>query len=574
MPRARCPLEAAIPFVPLLLAALPAAAADTPHPPTPVSLPAAAGAVAPGLSQDGDGLLLTWWEPAGEGSVLRLARFDGTTMSAAMTVSAPAAPVVNWADTPQVARSGDGSLVAWWPQQAGESPDAYEVALARSTDEGASWTDLGVVHDDGTDTEHGFVSMAPEGQGLRVAWLDGRAMVDQGPMQLRTTWIGHAIGPAQVVDPRTCDCCGTALVPTPAGPVVVYRDRSDNETRDIFASVRQAEGWSTPRSVSDDGWQIAGCPVNGPRAALTGAHLAVTWTTGVAGPRVRAAFSDASTPTLFSPAVELDGPDDRGEPLGRVYVTALDDAGLADTVAVSWLRQEDGLGRVQLATLRADGQRSDAITVGETTADRKAGFPRLGRAGDSILVVWTDPRRVDSLQAVRLAVSDLPVPSEPARSVVTTDGGAAPAAAAAVAALPDKFKPVLPADYRAPDLAGVEHGLAPERPGLTMVNFFASWCPPCMAELPVIAELVQRHPDLHLVSIATDDMPAKVKALVAQGRLSGQVLLDSARNVTPAFGATELPTTLLYDASGTLIWAHEGPLTADEPELEALLAGG
>ncbi len=530
--------------------------------------------MAPGLSQDGDGLLLTWWEPAGEGHALRLARFDGVTMSAATTVATPAAPVVNWADTPEVARSGDGSLVAWWPQQAGDSPYATEVALARSTDEGATWTALGAVHDDGTATEHGFVSMAAEGEGLRVAWLDGRAMVDQGPMQLRSAWVGAGIGPSQVVDPRTCDCCGTAQAQTPAGPLVVYRDRSDNETRDIFTSVLQSDGWTAPRSASADGWQIGGCPVNGPKATVAGTHLAVAWTTGVAGPRVRAAFSDAATPTEFSPAVELDGPDDGGEPLGRVGIADLGDAGPPDTVAVSWLRQEDGRGRVQLATLRADGKRSDPITVGETTADRKAGFPRLGRAGDTLLVVWTDPRQVDSLQAVRLDVADLPAPTTPARAVVASIGGDSAAAAAAGPAIPDKLKRALPADYRAPDLAGAEHGLAPERPGLTMVNFFASWCPPCMAELPAIAALVARHPDLHLVSIATDDTQAKVKALVAQGRLSGQVLVDSSRNITPAFGATELPTTLLYDATGTLIWAHEGPLTDDEPELEALLGGG
>ncbi len=151
---------------------------------------------------------------------------------------------------------------------------------------------------------------------------------------------------------------------------------------------------------------------------------------------------------------------------------------------------------------------------------------------------------------------------------------ATPAAVSPTVAIPDKLTRALPADYRAPDLAGAEHGLAPERPGLTMVNFFASWCPPCMAELPVIATLVEHHPDLHLVSIATDDGEAKVKALVAQGRLSGQVLLDSSHNITPVFGATELPTTLLYDAAGALVWAHEGPLTDDEPELEALLGGG
>jgi hypothetical protein len=59
------------------------------------------------------------------------------------------------------------------------------------------------------------------------------------------------------------------------GPVNSYRDRSENEVRDISVVRHVGERWSKRVTISDDSWQIAACPVNGPAVAAESAHVIV-----------------------------------------------------------------------------------------------------------------------------------------------------------------------------------------------------------------------------------------------------------------------------------------------------------
>ena len=94
------------------------------------------------------------------------------------------------------------------------------------------------------------------------------------------------------LDNMTCDCCQTAAAMTPNGPVVVYRDRSENEIRDIFITRFKDNQWSTPIPVHNDLWQIAGCPVNGPAVITSSDQLAVIWYSGSRQvPKVQMAIS-------------------------------------------------------------------------------------------------------------------------------------------------------------------------------------------------------------------------------------------------------------------------------------------
>jgi len=92
-------------------------------------------------------------------------------------------------------------------------------------------------------------------------------------MTLRFTTLdgeGH-LGEEVLLDDRICDCCDTDAVLDAAGhPVIVYRDRSGTEVRDISMVRRTGDGWSAPAPVFEDGWTIAGCPVNGPAMAAFG----------------------------------------------------------------------------------------------------------------------------------------------------------------------------------------------------------------------------------------------------------------------------------------------------------------
>jgi hypothetical protein len=143
-----------------------------------LDVPAAPGSGEPNLALAPDGrALLSWLEPAGEaGQRLRFAaRSPGGAWSAAETIAQGRDWFVNWADFPSVAALPDGTLFAHWLARSGPGTFAYDVRVAASRDAGKSWRPAVIPHRDGTQTEHGFVSMTPWDRGaMGLVWLDGR----------------------------------------------------------------------------------------------------------------------------------------------------------------------------------------------------------------------------------------------------------------------------------------------------------------------------------------------------------------------------------------------------------------
>lgn len=375
--------------------ALVAAAAGGEAAPRAFDLPAAPGASALALAAGEDGVLATWIETAGEAAHrVRLARFDGERWSAPTTVAEGPRMLVNWADTPGVAAARDGTLVAWWLEQSGTERHAYSVALARSTDRGATWAALGRLHDDDSAVEHGFVSMTREGDGLRAFWLDGRRTAVAGPTELRTAHVAAAVEASSVIDERVCDCCSTSAGLLGGMPVVAFRDRSPDEIRDLAVARWQGRDvLSAP--VAADGWRIAGCPVNGPALATAGEGVAVAWFTG-AGERARVSLAfSAGSGLAFGPAVELDA----DHPLGRVGIAPLP----GGDVAVVWLGSRRDAAAVRVRRARRDGALGPVLDLGATTASRAAGVPRVAPLPDgALLVAWLDARETPArLRAVK-----------------------------------------------------------------------------------------------------------------------------------------------------------------------------
>jgi hypothetical protein len=194
---------------------------------------------------------------------------------------------------------------------------------------------------------------------LATIWLDGRKMPSEfeGNMALMHTTVASdgALGPETLLDDRTCECCQTAMAATPEGLIAVYRDRSDKEIRDI-SIVRYANGaWSQPEPLSMDGWEIDGCPINGPAISSNGNNVAVAWLTGVEDKgRVFALMSTDSGKT-FGKKIQIDG----GNPLGRVDVVSLP----SGAAMVSWIEATDSGAQVQLRRIGADGVASSPINV-------------------------------------------------------------------------------------------------------------------------------------------------------------------------------------------------------------------
>jgi hypothetical protein len=365
-----------------------------------IESPAAPGSGEPNLAAGPDGrVYLTWVERREEGGhALRFAVLDGERWSEPGTIATGDDWFVNWADFPSLAVLPGGGLAAHWLQKSGPGTYAYDVRIARSGDGGRTWSAPVTPHRDGTQTEHGFVSMWPEaGDSVAAVWLDGRGFTADGhdpanEMMLMYTRIGPGGGPGaeHLLDDRICDCCQTSAVVTSRGPLVVYRDRSPEEIRDISV-VRRVDGaWTPPAPVHRDGWEIAACPVNGPFASAEGERVAVAWFTAARDTaRVNVAFSDDAGAT-FAPPVRVDG----GAPVGRVAVQLLDDG----SALVSWLeRMDDDRAAVRVRRVSRDGALGAPQTVAESSGARSSGFPRMVRAGDRVVFAWTasgDPSRV------------------------------------------------------------------------------------------------------------------------------------------------------------------------------------
>jgi len=364
--------------------------------------PAATGSGQPNLAIAPDGrVYLSWIERLGEGRFsLRFATLEKEKWSAPQVIAEGANWFVNWADFPSMVVLPDGSLAAHWLAKSGPGTFDYDVTISRSFDGGKTWGKPFVPHRDGVKAEHGFVSLfAAKDGNLAAVWLDGREMKAAAPdtkdahgghghgnMTLRTVKIkrdGTLIEEA-VLDTRVCECCQTSAAMTAEGPVVVYRDRSDEEIRDI-SIVRLRDGkWSQPVSVFKDGWNINGCPVNGPSIAASGRRVAVAWFTGVNDkPRVKLAFSNDAGASFGEPITV-----DDGNPAGRVEALMLADG----SALVCWLEKLPTGGEVRMRRIKPDGKFDAATTVSATGAARSNGFPQMARAGNTLVFAWTGPK--------------------------------------------------------------------------------------------------------------------------------------------------------------------------------------
>jgi hypothetical protein len=357
----------------------------------------------------GGRVLLSWVEKAGEGRyALRFASREAAGWSEARTAAEGENWFVNWADFPSVVELSDGSLAAHWLVRSGSGTYAYDVNVSRSADGGKTWGPPVVPHTDRTQTEHGFVSLlALPGGRLGAVWVDGRATKDvkqshdeEAPlpvgMQLRYAEVGTdgRLSDEAVLDERICECCQTSAAVTSEGPVAVYRDRSEQEVRDTYFVRRPAGGWSAPRVVVADNWQVRGCPVNGPSVAADGRRVAVAWFTGEGdSPRVNVAFSDDAGAT-FGEAVRVDD----GDVVGRADVVLLADG----SALVCWMSGMSGAGAVKARRVAPGGAAGPVALVAQADVSRSGGFPRAARSGDTVYFAWTQfgkPPRVRTASA-------------------------------------------------------------------------------------------------------------------------------------------------------------------------------
>lgn len=96
-----------------------------------------------------------------------------------------------------------------------------------------------------------------------------------------------------------------------------------------------------------------------------------------------------------------------------------------------------------------------------------------------------------------------------------------------------------------------------------LVNFFASWCVPCIGEAPVLTELKQQ--GVSIVGIAVRDRPEDLKAFLAQnGDPFDRIAADPQSRLQLAFGSAGVPETFVVDGKGIIRMQHIGPIEPDD----------
>ena len=138
------------------------------------------------------------------------------------------------------------------------------------------------------------------------------------------------------------------------------------------------------------------------------------------------------------------------------------------------------------------------------------------------------------------------------------------ATAVASAADPPASIPTSPALTAIDPKTGDAVALDPSQ-GPMQVSFIATWCKPCLAEIPKLTDIEDRwKPDgyrLFLVAVQTRQTQDRLRELSAQGPLPGRLLFDSTGAVASAFGAATIPMQVLVDRKGRIV-ARSGPIDA------------
>ena len=367
------------------------AAEDAPlFPVRPLVAPVGDHAREPSLSTLPDGRIVMSWTEGN--NAVRMALFDGTYWTEARTIHQSETLFVNWADFPSVVGLSDGTLAAHWLELNGPGSYQYDVKIAFSFDEGLNWTTPIIPHDDRSKREHGFVSLIPDDSaGLTALWLDGRAYDNQAAddsyenaMQVRARRIAPdgSMGPESLLDPRACTCCQTSAVRNEAGNIIaVYRDRTAEEIRDISVVRLVEEEWTDPETIYGDGWEIAGCPVNGPAIDALGTYAVVVWFTGANGEaKARIAFSRDGGASFEDP-LQLD----LGTPAGRVDVLQMGDG----KALALWLEYANGGEAIVVCQVSPESGCTSPQALHINRGRESVGFPRITRSAAGVVVAWT-----------------------------------------------------------------------------------------------------------------------------------------------------------------------------------------
>jgi len=356
----------------------------------------ATGTRLPGLAASADGPALLFVEESKDSATIAWARWDGNEWVDTNHIHSGTDLLLNWADRPGMAFGPEGAAHAHWLEVDPRGDFTYGIRTVHSEDGGSSWSPPDVPHGDTAVAEHGFGQWMVNAEGVVFAWLDGRRFDGhpdpaKAPMEVRAAQWRPASGWSEevVLDDNACTCCPLSSTPVQGGHLLAYRDRTPGEVRDFSGVVVRPSNQGPPivtlstAPLGHDGWQIAGCPVNG--SALTssgGLALALWFTNANDSARIRSAWRmpDGS----WTEVTDLQ----QSSAVGRV-AAAVDGAGRFHGI---WMeRRESGAVLMgQCWDQQGISLIPDPIELTGVDAGRAGGFPTVvGLQEGGILLSWT-----------------------------------------------------------------------------------------------------------------------------------------------------------------------------------------
>ncbi|MGB5736705.1 MAG: TlpA disulfide reductase family protein [Thiohalocapsa sp.] len=168
--------------------------------------------------------------------------------------------------------------------------------------------------------------------------------------------------------------------------------------------------------------------------------------------------------------------------------------------------------------------------------------------------------------------AQLPLPSAPPQLVASTH------AEARVTGMRQRPGTTLAPEFALRDADGLAHAMADYRGSVTLVNFWASWCPPCVEEIPSMNRLAAGYDaaDFRIVSVNFQESPETIRGFMQQVDVDFPVLLDLNGAVSRDWSVFAFPSSFLVDRSGRVRYSVNSAIAWDEPAvietIDALVA--
>lgn len=492
--------------------------------------------------------MMTWLSPGESGGRLSFARLSGRAWSRPITI----------AENVAAPESGDRSSLTVMDTQAVRRTLIARTGdvVSRSGDGGRTWSRLPA-------PALPFASFAGGDEGGYVFWLDANGK-DSARLLGSRILAGESL-----LDEPIWYRSGTGSAMTWDGPVVAYRTLSKDGGLDVAVISRQDAQWTRPRVLHAEKWRPASSTQANPQVAALRRHVTVVWYTEAQNrPRVLAAFSSDAGQT-FSAPVEVDVAG-RDRKLHDAVGVALDDSGEA---LVLWTVTTGIVGAheatLNLARVAADGRRGDEVILAKGIPARLGGFPQIARAGKRVAVTWMEGvlRRV---RAAAVPLDGIPAVRAPASQLVATPKGPVKRKAGR-----GKLGDPAP-EIELVSLDGEKVSLASLRGRAVLLNLWATWCVPCLEEMPELGQLQKEYgpKGLAVVGVSVDaaDASDQVRAFVSKLKIPFAIWLDPEMRIAEAVRVRAMPATFVIDREGRIVFRRNRAITANDPELRKALS--